>query len=136
MNPTRAAWFTPALVSIALATPILHPLPSIAQSPLEFNGFILPLPVGATASAARGISERGWEPLTICGTVDTPVPMAACWIRTSNVWSPHVLSGLTATGESWANAVDHVPAVNDEWTLVVGAAKDAAVRSIRCDGCR
>jgi hypothetical protein len=41
------------------------------------------------------------------------------------VWNEHVLPGLAATGESWANAVDHVPASQGgEWTLVVGAAMD------------
>jgi hypothetical protein len=126
MSPIRRpAWFTPAIVSIPLVTSILtHPLPAAGQSDVIFYDGVK---VGLSASAARGIAERGWEPLTIVGTVETTNQNqnASCWIRVSNVWNEHVLPGLSATGESWANAVDHVPASQGgEWTIVVGAAMD------------
>jgi hypothetical protein len=61
----RPAWFTPAMVSIALVASILtHPLSAAGQSDVIFYDGVK---VGLSASAARGIAERGWEPLTIVG---------------------------------------------------------------------
>jgi len=121
----RPAWNTPAIVSVSLVTSILsHSLPAVGQTDvLVYEG----TKVGIGASAARGIAERGWEPLTMVGTVEGTTQNAACWIRVSSAWTEHVLPGLVATGASWANAVDHVPASQGgEWTLVVGAAMDAS----------
>ncbi|HXV14159.1 MAG TPA: FlgD immunoglobulin-like domain containing protein [Candidatus Krumholzibacteria bacterium] len=120
----RPARITSVFVSIALV--MLNSSTAAAQQTLDFQAVLLPLPTGATASEARGIAERGWEPLTIAGAAETSTQNknASCWIRVSNVWSAHMLPGLSPTGDSWANAVDHAPAAQGEWTLVVGAAMD------------
>lgn len=118
----RSIGTTAVLVSI-----LLHPLRVAAQQVIDFYAlFELSQPTGATASAALGIAERGWEPLTVVGTIERTNNQASCWIRVSNVWTVHELPGLAAGAESWANAVDHVPDVHGEWTLVVGAALDAS----------
>ncbi|MCI0452360.1 MAG: T9SS type A sorting domain-containing protein [Candidatus Latescibacteria bacterium] len=124
MNPAR---LSSTIVSTVLVTSILlRPSPAAAQQVIDFHAVLLQNPVGAIASEARGIAERGWEPLTIAGAVETSTQNknASCWIRVSNVWTGHILPGLVANGESWANAFDHVRAAQGEWTIVVGAAMD------------
>lgn len=124
-----------AVLSLAFTCLIaLHVAPAAGQSDVLFlDATGLPLSVGATGATARGISERGWEPLTIVGTVENTQSNASCWIRVSTQWSAHVLPGLDPDGESRANAVDHVTIGPGEWTLVVGAAVDGngAQRPVR-----
>jgi len=116
----RPAWRR--ILSIAIAL-LVHSSLAAAASPVEY--YLMAGFVGVN-SEARGVSVRGWDPLTVVGTVDNPQTKAACWIRTSNIWITHELPGFAAGLESWANAVEHLPVNQGEWTLVVGSAMDAA----------
>jgi hypothetical protein len=111
------------ILSIATAL-LVHSSLAAAQPVMETIVGFDPQP--APPSAARGVSVRGWDPLTVAGTVDNPQTKAACWIRTSTIWTRHELPGFAAGLESWANAVEHLPVNDGEWTLVVGSAMDAA----------
>ncbi len=123
MNPVldspplrSAALITLATLLLAAAAPVA------AQGLVEYGIVPLPLPAGFHASAARGIADRGWEPLTVVGTVANSPCKASCWIRVSQQWTAHELPGLDPGDESWANAVSHVPGGDGEYTAVVGAA--------------
>jgi hypothetical protein len=114
----RVAW-------IVFATLVFAAIPPAAgQGLVEFELQVLPLSTGFTSSSARGISERGWEPLTVAGTMANGQDKATCWIRVSQIWSAHELPGLGAKEPSWANGVAHAPGAGGEWTIVVGAAVD------------
>lgn len=97
--------------------------PAVGQGP-EYELQTLPLNSGFTSSRVRGISERGWGPLTIVGTMENTQCKASCWICVSQKWAVHELPGIDPNADSWANAVEHVPVAEGEWTIVGGAASD------------
>lgn len=99
-------------------------VPAAGQGLVEYSVEFLPLPSGYHASYAMGMSDGDWDPPIVVGRVVNATCMASCWIRVQQQWSAHVLPGLAAGMDSWANGVVHVPDVQGLWTAVVGASMD------------